>query len=217
MQAKSPLSAELKDRLKGLSTAASELSRFQVGLVVALVCLIAAGATVSYFRSRPSRVEVKDTDTSTDAARAGSSRRLTVHVAGAVVRPGLYKLAEGSRVSDAVESAGGASADASVDDLNLAQRVKDGQKVFVPRRSAPGQAERSDGAAGTPSSSGSQVNINTADSSELEKLPGVGPSLAQRIVDYREKNGPFSSIEDLDDVPGIGPGKLKSLDGLVNY
>jgi competence protein ComEA len=139
-------------------------------------------------------------------------RPLTVHVAGAVVSPGLYKVPEGSRVADALQRAGGPAPDASLDDLNLAGKVQDGQKVMVPRRLPPASSPL----AGAPAASGSSIiNINTASAADLDKLPGIGPSMAQRIIDYRNKNGPFSSVEDLDNVEGIGPKKLENLRDLV--
>ena len=143
--------------------------------------------------------------------RKTSADALTVHVAGAVNSPGLYKLPEGSRVADALSKAGGASPDALLDNLNLAARLKDGEKVLVPRRSeVTGDTGEVAGAGFT-----TLVNLNIANAEELDKLPGVGPSLAQRIIEYRKKNGSFSSVEELDNVEGIGPSKMEALKDLV--
>ena len=117
---------------------------------------------------------------------------VTVHVSGCVNDPDtLITLPEGSRVSDAIEAAGGASAEADLSRLNLAALLKDGQKITVPSVNASEEEEES-------------VNINLASAKELEALPGIGPSLARRIVDYRNENGAFTDIDELKLVSGIG-------------
>ncbi len=137
-----------------------------------------------------------------------------VHVAGEVLRPGVYELPFGSIVQDAIDAAGGLSADASQDRVNLAATLEDGQQVFVP--------EFSEAAASIPNSSipssgsfAEQISINTASAPALERLPGIGPVLAQRIVEYREQNGPYQRLEDLLEVEGIGPSKLESLQDYI--
>ncbi len=131
---------------------------------------------------------------------------LVVHVSGPVARPGVVVLPADSRVADAVAAAGGALGSADLELLNLAAPVADGQQVIVPRSGAPGQPT-----ATTPALDGGLVDLNQADVAELEELPGVGPVLAERIVAHRETNGPFGSIEDLLDVPGIGEARLATL------
>ncbi len=130
---------------------------------------------------------------------------LVVHVSGPVARPGVVVLPADSRVADAVAAAGGALGSADLELLNLAATVADGQQVIVPRSGAPGQPTA------TPAPDGGLVDLNQADVAELEELPGVGPVLAERIVAHREANGPFGSIEDLLDVPGIGEARLATL------
>lgn len=192
--------------------AVSEFTRLQIVVIFSLVGLIALGGIVAYVRSRPREVKIEEKG----VAAQGDSPTLTVHVAGAVSKPGLYRLKEGARVADALQEAGGATQEGMVDDLNLAARVKDGEKVFVPSRQQQEPAEATgDGKQGAASQGGGLVHINTAGADELEKLPGVGPSLAQSIIDYRKRNGPFSSVEELDNVSGIGPAKLGSLRDLV--
>jgi len=210
MQTKREIKDRVRKAVEAVGEAARGLTGFQTALIIGLLLLLAAGGVLSYVRSRPRPVEVKEVNAGEDSPE---ERQLTVHVAGAVVNPGLYSLKEGSRVSDAVAEAGGSAPDALLDDLNLAARVKDGQKVLVPR--AAGSA--ADGSGETQGQSGSPglVNINTATAVQLEELPGIGPSLAQRIIDYRRKNGTFSSIEEIDNVEGIGPSKLESLRDLV--
>ena len=135
--------------------------------------------------------------------------QLRVHVAGEVIRPGVYKLPFGSIVQDAIDAAGGLSADASQGRINLAAGLEDGQQVYVPELSETGPP-RSD-----PGSSAEQISVNTATAPELERLPGIGPVLAQRIVEYREQHGPFQRLEDLLEVEGIGPSKLENLQEYV--
>lgn len=144
---------------------------------------------------------------------------IVVHVAGAVARPGLVTLEPDSRAGDAVTAAGGPSDDADLDALNLAAPLTDGQRVYVP---ALGEIDPASVPAGptAPVAPGSTapagpVDINTAGAADLEQLPGVGPATAQAIVDDRERNGPFASVDDLDRVRGIGPAKLDALRELV--
>ncbi|HEY5532557.1 MAG TPA: ComEA family DNA-binding protein [Candidatus Anoxymicrobiaceae bacterium] len=154
-------------------------------------------------------------DKSVSSSSEPTARTLTVHVAGAVNSPGLYRLNEGSRVADALGRAGGPAQGAVLDDINLAARLTDGEKVMVPRQAVPADGNAAEATAATGSTSSSRVNINTASEAQLDVLPGVGPALAARIVQYRDKNGPFSSVDELDNVSGIGPSKLDSLKDLV--
>jgi competence protein ComEA len=144
-------------------------------------------------------------------------REVVVHVAGAVARPGLYRLPEGSRVDDAVLLAGGAKPKAALDLVNLAAPVVDGQQVIVPLQGAGGgTAAPSAGTAGEGDVPGAKVRLNSATLEQLDELPGVGPVTAQQILDYREANGAFRSVDELDAVPGIGPARLEQLRPLVD-
>lgn len=128
---------------------------------------------------------------------------LLVHVLGAVPNPGLYELAEGARTVDAVAAAGGFLDTADQAGLNLARRVTDGEQLYVP---AIGEAPPP-----TAAESGGKVNLNVADAAALEALPRIGPATAAQIIDWREANGGFATIDDLRNVPGIGE---KTFDGL---
>lgn len=156
----------------------------------------------------------------TDAADAeGASGQvaptIAVHVSGAVAAPGVYELEEGARVADAVELAGGILEGAAENALNLARVLNDGEQVVVPtaeeHAAQQAAAEASGGAAGV----GGKVNINTASAEQLDTLPGVGESTAQKIIADREANGPFSSPEDLKRVSGIGDKKYAELADLI--
>ncbi|MET3811412.1 helix-hairpin-helix domain-containing protein [Arthrobacter sp. UYEF3] len=161
-------------------------------------------------------------------APAGSM--IVVHVAGAVASPGVIKMPGGSRLHEAIMAAGGGTAAADLDRLNLAAVLEDGQKILVPERGSPAGAGAGDGAvpsAGTggtgpggtgPGSTGApaaKINLNTAGVEELATLPRVGPVLAQRIVDWRKQHGSFRSVEELDAVEGVGPKLLAALLPLV--
>jgi competence protein ComEA len=147
------------------------------------------------------------------AIAAAEPARLVVHVVGAVRRPGLYRLPDGSRIADAVTRAGGAGAKADLALLNLAAPIADGVQVVVPRRPPPGGAPSPTPRASAGSSG--PVRLSTATLEELDQLPGVGPVTAQKIIDYRDERGGFSSVDELDAVPGIGPKRLEQLRELV--
>ena len=152
-----------------------------------------------------------------DAEDAGGqvAPTIAVHVSGAVAAPGVYELEEGARVADAVEHAGGFLEGAAENALNLARVLNDGEQVVVPtaeeHAAQQSAAEASGGAAGV----GGKVNINTASAEQLDTLPGVGESTAQKIIADREANGPFSSPEDLKRVSGIGDKKYAELADLI--
>lgn len=168
-----------------------------------------------------------------DGVPTSAAAPVVVQAAGAVVVPGVYRLAPGSRVDDLVRRAGGLTPDADVDRVNLAALVGDGERVWVPRRGEdavppvvagtgtgvvaggghPG-GPIGTGTDGTPSSA-SPLDLNTATAEQLDELPGVGPATAAAILAYRDANGPFRSVEDLLEVRGIGDAKLDQLRSLV--
>lgn len=142
--------------------------------------------------------------------RPVDQRELQIHVSGAVIRPGVYRLQQGARVADALESAGGCLPDALVASLNLAKPLFDGEQINVAQAAPLTTAADSPG-----SSNESQINLNTATVAELQTLPGIGPAKAQAIVDYRQQHGAFARIEDITKVSGIGAKTFESLKHLI--
>jgi competence protein ComEA len=136
---------------------------------------------------------------------------LTVHVVGAVRRPGLYRLRDGERIADAVARAGGPTRRAELALINLAAPLADGAQVVVPRRASPGAPVA---VPGSPPPVG-KVSLNQATLEQLDALPGVGPVTAQKILDFRQEHGAIASVDELDAVPGIGPARLEQLQELV--
>lgn len=157
----------------------------------------------------------------TDPPASTTPSRVVVHVAGAVMAPGVYVLDAGVRVDEAIRAAGGPAPDADLDALNLAAPVADGERVYVvtagevePAVVGPNPAAGSPGPVASSLPPG-PVDVNRADAAELDALPGVGPATAQAIIDHREANGPFASVDELEQVRGIGPAKLDAMRSLV--
>ena len=150
------------------------------------------------------------------SATGASAARVVVDVVGAVRQPGLYRLPQGSRIADAVAQAGGATGKAELAQVNLAAPLADGEQVVVPKRAAAGAAAAPAGA-GSSAGAGpaAPVQLSTATLEQLETLPGIGPVMAQKILDYRTKHGAFSSVDELDAVSGIGPKRLDQLRDMV--
>lgn len=147
------------------------------------------------------------------ASSSAAGGILFVHVLGAVRRPGLFEVRDGARVIDVVSAAGGLAPTADPAGVNLARLVNDGEQLYIPRlgEAQPGAPPGITGTGGAPGGTGGKVNLNSASIAELDTLPRIGPLMAQRIIDYREANGRFTSIDDLRNVTGIGE---KTFDGL---
>ncbi|MGV9766514.1 helix-hairpin-helix domain-containing protein [Micromonospora tulbaghiae] len=198
-----------------------------LAVVAAMVVVVAA---VWAWRARPSAEPVQPVAASSEApvsaateavpgvpAPAGSPGQVVVALAGKVRRPGLVRLPAGARVADAIEAAGGALPGVDVALLNPARKVTDGELILVgvtapPGQGAPGPAAGGGAPGGSPAG---PVNLNTATLAQLDALPGVGPVLAQRILDHRDRNGGFRSVSDLRQVDGIGDARYEQLKELV--
>jgi len=193
------------------------LSRGELIGLVALLAVTLGGAGLWYVRSLPRPVEVSTAPSGGTASApvpASPSPEVVVlvDVAGWVRHPGVYEFTEGARVIDAIDAAGGARPGALLQALNLAAPLADGTQILVPREGQEGVTPPpvSGGAV-----AGGLIDVNTATAIELEELPGVGEVIAQAIVDYRTENGPFTSVDQLVDVSGIGDATLESIRDLV--
>jgi competence protein ComEA len=201
------------------------LSRGELAGLAVIVVAVLAGAGLWYSRSLPKPIQVAVTPAASPVAPVSGSASATptgapliVDVTGWVKAPGVYEFDPGARVIDAVDRAGGPRDGADLSLLNLAAPLTDGQQILVPKEgAAPAAPGTVPGAApGTvpgaaPGTTGTQVNINTADATALETLNGVGEVLAAAIVTYRDEHGPFTSVDQLEEVPGIGPSTLEEL------
>lgn len=185
--------------------------------IAACIMLAMAGAGWFYFSSAGSTKVTLISNPSGEAAQNGNEPdaknavKIMVHVAGNVNKPGVYELPYGSRVKDALDAAGGATSDGNADSLNLVEVIIDGQKLVVPPKTNPLTTENlTQGSGMATSYGGGMVNINTADEKSLEELPGIGPALAKRIIEYRMQK-PFSSVDELKNVSGIGDKKFEQM------
>lgn len=210
-----------------------QLDRKQQFVIILLVGVILFGGGYRFAQMKERAAE--ESKPALEAAGENKTKDLQVHVAGAVLKPGVYHLPQGSRVIDAVNMAG-PTGEADLDSLKLASMVTDGQTIYVPLKPAVNQAGSTPSGSppGAPVSSAAGtgrnafipqtgakatgaaavtglININTADQSQLDTLPGIGPALAQKIIQYREVNGPFKSIDDLKNVSGIGDKNFENL------
>lgn len=223
------------ERVKRMDRLAGKLLGHKAVVVAMLVVIaMASGLAMASFGSESGDVSFERNDgsgtsvereaedaPSDDAVgsseKSSSAAEVYVDVDGAVVLPGVYRLKEGARVSQAIDAAGGLTAEADVTGLNRASKVADGQKIYVPKVGEQQTVTAGGGAdGGAVVTSGANdaaglVNINTASVAELQTLSGIGPSMAQSIIDERTKNGPFASVDDLMRVSGIGEKKLAKI------
>ena len=191
--------------------------RYRGYITLTLICAIVFGSYLLYERRpRPEAIEIIEAT----AAPTGTEVPIQVHVAGAVREPGVHALPRNSRLIDALEAAGGLTADADQEQLNLADYVRDGQRVYVPGiGTPPPPSPTPSGAQGREAESsdrvGAPINVNTASAAELEALPGIGPAYAQRIIAYRETHGPFTDPAQLMEVKGIGKLRYERIKGEI--
>lgn len=181
-------------------------------LVLAVIGLLLVGAIlIVAIRWKPAaRIEI------IPPAPTATPSPIQVYVSGAVVQDGVYELPHDAIVQNAIQAAGGLGADADTEHLNLAKPLEDGEHIYVPHiGEAPMPTPTSSPSESETSISRGLININTASQAELETLPGIGPALAQRIIEYRELHGGFPTIEDLQNVSGIGPAVFEDIRDLI--
>jgi competence protein ComEA len=182
-----------------------ELSRSQLLVyVVIAVAVFVIGARWIRSSGSPSTGGAELSFAADSAHEAEGTRDAVVHVAGAVERPGVYRLPTGSRVTDAVRRAGGFARSANRDGINLAARLSDGQQVVVPGRGTGSQSPAPGGQTGP-------ISLGSATVEQLDGIEGIGPVTAQKIVEFRDEHGGLSSINQLDEVDGIGPATMQTL------
>lgn len=165
----------------------------------------------------------ENTNENAEEVKQEEIKKIVVHITGEVKNAGIITLEEGARIVDAIKEAGGATNEADLNEVNLAYELQDGQKIYIPNKK---DKQKNEGQTYITSESGNnviksqenetkggnkKVNINQATQSELETLPGIGPSIASRIIEYREQNGNFQKIEDLQNVKGIGDAKYANI------
>jgi competence protein ComEA len=184
--------------------------RVLAAAILALVLVVVAWRHTA--AGAPAPLRVAPVTAARAASPATAARLLVVDVVGAVRRPGLVRLAEGSRVAAAIAQAGGLRRGAERAGVNFAAPVSDGQQVVVPQRGAAFAAGAGGGAA---SASTGPVSLSSATAEQLDALPGVGPVTAEKIVAYRQQHGAFRSVDELDAISGIGPSRIADLRGLV--
>ena len=188
----------------------TRFSRSQVIVVTALAIAIAFAGLLINKQTRITKPKIEQPKRRAVIRKKEKAiKQIYVHVGGSVLRPGLYRLQLGARAAEAVQSAGGVVEDGDIDAINLATKLTDGQKIIVPKiRSI---TEATSPLIYDADSEGPLVNLNTAATTQLESLDGIGPVLAGRIVAWRQKHGRFKNIRQLNDVSGIGPKKYEQI------
>ncbi len=186
--------------------------RYRGYIILSLVYAVIFGGYVVYERRpQPEPIEIVEPT----AASTPTPAPLQVHVTGAVRQPGVYVLPPGSRLLQAVEAAGGLADDATQEGINLAAYVRDGQQVYIPARGAAAQPESASRSIAPVTDANGLVDINTATADELESLPGIGATYAERIIAYRQEHGPFTDPAQIMEVKGIGPACYEEIKSLI--
>ena len=185
-----------------------------IAFIVIIICIVIAIYILSLNQQNFNNYEdLEITDTEEIVEEPEEKGKIKVHIAGSVVSEGIVELEEGERVADAIDQAGGTTADANMDQVNLAYKVQDGQKIYIPNINEEEYeiTEDMEGIQNIYETNSDIININTATQTELELLPGIGPSTASKIIKYREENGEFKTIDDIKNVSGIGDAKFESI------
>jgi len=193
-----------------------------IGILIFIIFIIAyyfytQYQTIEVDLQEMSQEEIENTNT-VEVEEEQDQEDIIVHISGAVAKEGIIKIKQGARISDVIEAAGGLNENASLKNVNLAYMVEDGQKIYIPKKEEEQEIEneytiiQEGNNSNKISTEGEEkVNINKATQTELEELPGIGSSTALKIIQYREENGKFNSIEDIKNVNGIGDAKFNNI------
>lgn len=191
-----------------------ELTKEQLYIILGIIAVVLLGCAVGVYNQNlaSKRSSPESSPQAVLLENKGKTEPISyyVHISGAVIREGVYKLKKGDRLIDLIRLSG-AAPDADLDSVNLAEVLTDGQKVFIPQKTSKIAADNTISTAKGSNKASKIVNINTADEKAIDSLPGIGPVMAKRIVDYRSENGRFSNIKELKEVPGISEKKFGNL------
>ena len=205
--------ATWRDRAETAIDIVKGAPRASAAVVVALIVVTVLGFVLFHRAPAAPAIQLPRAEAA-PASTPTTTGEVVVDVAGAVIRPGVVRLGGPGRVIDAIAAAGGAALDADLNMVNLAAKVADADRIYVPKRGESPPPLPSAGGSSSPASSG-PVDLNAATPEQLDALPGVGPATAKAIVDYRTRRGRFRTVDGLLSVPGIGPAKLATLKPLV--
>ena len=199
--------------------------------IISIILLIIAILTYYYFYTKNNTEEInnKDLEISNNQTQETKEEKIVVHITGAVNKEGIIELEENARLADAIEKAGGTKENADIKNINLATILEDGMKVHIPtveetqtnneninvENNANSQINAGTKEVTSNTKTQGKININTATEEELDTLPGIGPSTASKIIDYRKENGKFKSVEEIKEVSGIGDAKYEKIKKLI--
>lgn len=195
----------------------------QIIIISVLLLVIIAGIFIYLYQNHStdySFLEISESTVNSEVSNV-LEEKIVIHIAGQVANPGIVELKDGARIVEAIEAAGGVTSDANLEKINLAYVLEDGMKVYIP--SIADEDENNyvtTGSSGVSSNSSNatqtlKININTASVDDFSKIPGIGSSIASRIVEYRKENGKFSTIEDIKNVSGIGDAKFNNIKNYI--
>ena len=184
--------------------------------IIGTIMLFFIGCYIMNKVEDKSYIEIEEVEETNNDINLVEEEEIKVHISGEVEKEGIIKIKKDARIADVIEEAGGLTEEADLSKINLAYQVKDGQKIYIPNTEEEFEEEyiteeAGDGVLPEEEKIGGKVNINTAKQTELETLTGIGPSTALKIINYRNANGEFKTIEDLKNVPGIGESKFESI------
>lgn len=180
-------------------------------IIIVIIIIMICGTGVMFWAKQKPVVAQPNVQSVEKTKEPVAPKNVVVHISGAVMQAGVFTLPAGSRVTDALKIAGGPMQGADLNAINLAALLVDGQQIRVPNQGEPGYTNQTVQGRNGSKTTDVKVSINMADLNALDTLPGIGPSMAQKIIDYRSANGPFQSLEDIKKVPGIGESKYQNL------